>query len=80
MSKYLWLVTQNEVTAWTTYHSAVVVAASAYEARCVLPTSKSLSGGADWCCPAFVEAKYLGIAETGLERVICVSHTKENEQ
>ena len=78
-NRYLWLVTQNEITAWNTYHSAVVVAPSEYEARCVLPTSKALSGGADWCCPDFVSARYLGIAEPGLESVICVSTTNKGE-
>ena len=79
MTKYLRLVTQNEITAWNIYHSAVVVAPSEYEARCVLPTSKALSIGPDWCCPAFVSARYLGIAEPGLESVICVSTTSKGE-
>ena len=81
MTKYLWLVTQNEVTAWNTYHSVVVVAETESEARCVLPTSKTLSGPlVTWCSPEFVQVKYLGIAEPGLEGVICISHGKENEQ
>ena len=79
MTKYLWLVTQNEITAWNTYHSAVVVAPSEYEARCVLPTSKSLSGPTTWCAHDYVSAEYLGIAKPGLEGAICISTVSKGE-
>ena len=86
MSKYLWLVTQEEITAWSTYRSAVVVAKTEDEARCILPTSKLLMSGAiTWCTPEFPEyvtVRYLGVAKPGLEGVICVNtiDKKENEQ
>lgn len=83
MTKYLWLITQDVFTAWSTYHSAVVIAATEHEAKRVLPTSKSLSSPITWCAHDFVSAKCLGVAEPGLEgdllgentNVICVSRT-----
>lgn len=78
--QYLWLVTQDQITPWNTYRSAVVVAETEIEAKCVLPTSKMLSGTTTWCVPGYVSVRYLGIAEPGLEGVICVSTTNENDK
>ena len=80
MTKYLWLVTQDPVTAWSTYRSAVVVAETEQEARGILPTSKMLiSGAITWCTPEYVSVHYLGIAEPGLEGVICVNTIDKKE-
>ena len=83
MSKYLWLVTLEQVAgppSWNPYHAAVVVAETPTEAKCMLPTGRAIGSQVTWCTPEFVQVKYLGVAEPGLEGVICVSHTKESEQ
>ena len=80
MAKYLWLVTQDTITPWSTYVSAVVVAETEQGAKGILPTSKMLSGTRTWCAPEYVSVRYLGVAEPGLEGVICVSTPSENDK
>ena len=78
MSRYLWLIILEQVVDypdWNPYHTAVVVAEAAVEAKCILPTGRTIGGQAVWCTPEFVQVKYLGVAEPGLEGVICVSIT-----
>lgn len=73
MTKYLWLVTQKEITAWSTYVSAVVVAENEADAVRMLPTGRALRGKTYWCTPEYIQVKFLGMATPGLEGVICVS-------
>jgi len=79
MANYLWLVTLDQHTVQGTYHSAVVVAESAPEAKCMLPTGRAIGSQVTWCSPDFVSVRCLGIAEPGLESVICVSTTSKGE-
>ena len=80
MTKYLWLVTQDAISDWSIYASAVIVAETEEGAKGILPTSKMLSGSITWCSPEYVSVRYLGVAEPGLEGVICVCTPNENDK
>ena len=79
MQLYLYLIRQGEATGWDTYDSAVVVAASAHEARGIHPSGKKPWPGDDngtWCRdPEKVTAERIGVASSRLERgqVVCSS-------
>lgn len=70
----LYLISQKQNHGYDTYSSAVVVAPNAFAAAHIHPSGKWEDDDDTWMKPAFVDAKYLGVAEADIpEGVICAS-------